>query len=450
MFTEINVDGIVGPTHHFGGLGVGNVASIEHQHAISHPRQAALEGLRKAELIASLGIPQFIFVPPVRPRLSLLSDLGFHGTLQEQLNAARAESPRALSAAFSGAFMWMANAATVTPTADSWDGRLHCTPANLISSWHRGSEAAERAPQLHSLLHGLGIGVALHPALPYITPLRDEGAANHMRLCDRTGHVGFNVFVYGADDAAPSGSTQTYQFFPRQSRAASMAIARRHHLASERTFFLHQHPRAIDAGVFHNDVIATSCDRILLHHEFAFLDAASELDRLENQFHQCTGESLLRIVASEDELPLVDAVRSYFFNSQLVRCGDSRAPLHSVPTHYELVCPHHCAEVPSAQRLIERLIADPSIPIQRAHFLPLNESMSGGGGPACLRLRMMIHADQVELLNSKWRLTHALSEQLSRVIEQWYPEQLSMVEMSSADFVDYLTRVDEALAGIFE
>jgi len=275
MLIEINIDGLVGPTHHFGGLGVGNVASLEHQNQVSRPQQAALEGLQKAWLIASLGIPQFVFLPPLRPRLGFLSEIGFLGSVQEQLAAACADAPRGLSAAFSSAFMWMANAATVTPSSDSADGRMHCTLANLISSWHRASEAAERAPQLESLLSGIENKQIHHP-LPSILPLRDEGAANHMRLCNRSGRIGFNVFVYGGDDDGVA-SQPPNRFLPRHTRAASQAIAKLHQLPTERTFFLQQHPLAIDAGVFHNDVIATSCDHLLLHHEYAFFQGESEL-----------------------------------------------------------------------------------------------------------------------------------------------------------------------------
>ncbi len=340
MFTEINVDGIVGPTHHFGGLGVGNVASIEHQYAISHPRQAALEGLRKAELVARIGVPQFILLPPVRPRLTLLNKLGFRGSLQEQLDRALVEAPQVVSAVFSSAFMWLANAATVTPAADALDHRHHCTPANLISSWHRAGEAAERAPQITSLLAGLKKDVVIHSPLPAIVPLRDEGAANHMRLCNQTGHIGLNVFVYGADDRAFVSPSQSIHFFARHTRASSIAIARLHQLSAERTFFLQQHPRAIDAGVFHNDVIATSCDCMLIHHEFAFVNANAELERLEHQFVKLCGSALLRISVSDDEFPLADAVRSYFFNSQIVRCPAIKANSLSTRRPLRRSCVH--------------------------------------------------------------------------------------------------------------
>ena len=439
MLVEINIDGLVGPSHHFGGLGVGNIASQDHQHQVSHPRQAAMEGLQKAWLLKSFGVPQFVFLPPPRPRLSFLSELGFRGTIQEQLATAREGAPRALSAVFSSAFMWMANAATVTAASDSIDGRLHCTPANLTSSWHRGSEAAERAPQLESLLAEID-NKQMHRPLPSILPLRDEGAANHMRLCDPSGRMGFNVFVYGADDCQ-ADQQPPVRFLPRHTRAASQAIARLHQLPSERTFFLRQHPQAIDAGVFHNDVIATSCGHILVHHEFAFLHGESELRRLESQYEHACGHPLMRIVISNSQLPLADAVRSYLFNSQIVRPAATTGTRADSP-RYILVCPHHCEEIPAATQLIASWVADPQVPIDEVRFVRLAESMANGGGPACLRLRMMLESDDVLRLSAKYQLTTELFDRLSAAIEKWYPKSLSAEDLCNSEFLSELKQID--------
>ena len=69
------------------------------------------------------------------------------------------------------------------------------------------------------------------------------------------GAPGVELFVYGraAFDESAGGPRQ---FPARQTREASEAIARRHGLDPARTVFAQQHPDAIDAGVFHNDVIA--------------------------------------------------------------------------------------------------------------------------------------------------------------------------------------------------
>ncbi len=443
---EINIDGIVGPTHHFGGLGVGNVASMENQAQVSHPRQAALEGLQKAWLVASLGVPQFVFLPVRRPCTTLLAQMGFGGSITEQVVAANLAAPRALSASYSSAFMWMANAATITPGCDSADGRLHCTPANLISSLHRASEASERAVQFESLFMKLN-KAKIHKPLPATLPLRDEGAANHMRLCGAADARGFNIFTYGVDEDATSDEPPR-KYWARHTLAASQAVARLHQLKSDRTYFLRQHPRSIDAGVFHNDVIATSCDHMLLHHEFAFVSSDSVLQRLEADMRRAGRLPLLRIEIADSEFPLADAVRSYFFNSQIVKPMTASAPF-SAP-RYVLICPHHCQEIESASNLIKRLIADTENPIEEVKFVRLAESMANGGGPACLRLRAMLSEDEIQRLNPKLQLTEKLFDQLSAVVGKFYLESLTARDFCQPEFIEQLARIELELMKAIE
>lgn len=439
MFTEINIDALVGPTHHFGGLGVGNVASQQHAYRTSRPREAALEGLRKAALVASLGVPQFLFLPPPRPRFTWLQELGLSVDSSEQLAAALHAAPQAFSAAFSSAFMWAANMATVSAACDCRDGRLHITPANLISSWHRGGEAAERRVELNKLLKPLE-QFTLHPPLPAIVPLRDEGAANHMRLCDATGEIGFNLFIYGDDSGRGSSDSQ---FFPRQTRDACKAIACRHKLDPQRTFFLQQHPVAISSGVFHNDVIATSHGRLLIHHELAFRDAEPELQRMEETFRRTTGMALIRIQIPTSELPMDEAVRSYFFNSQIVTPPHSR--LSTQVPQMVLISPQQCREIPSTRRLIDRLIAAPENPMEQVHFVSLEQSMANGGGPACLRLRVPLAGHDIEQLPRKLRLDRPLEERLAAAIERWYPQTLELADLCDLAFVRELSQISANL-----
>lgn len=435
MFTEINIDALVGPTHHFGGLGVGNVASQQHAYRTSRPREAALEGLRKAALIASLGVPQYVFLPPTRPRLICLRELGLGTDSSEQLSVALDIAPQAFSAAFSSAFMWAANMATVSAACDCRDRRLHITPANLISSWHRAGEAAERVGELNRLLGSLD-HCTIHSPLSPIVPLRDEGAANHMRVSDATGEIGFNIFVYGDDSELDS---RDWRFLPRQTLAACQAIARRHQLDPQRTFFLQQHPAAISAGVFHNDVIATSHESLLIHHELAFCDAERQLQRLDESFRQATGTPLMRIEIPSSDLSLDDAVRSYFFNSQIVT---PRASTTSCQTpRMVLISPRQCSEFRSTKLLIERLIASFETPIEDVHYVSLEQSMAGGGGPACLRLRVPLADGEIEQLPSQLRLDIQLEERLAAAIERWYPESLELADLCNLAYARELAQV---------
>lgn len=450
MIIEVNLDGLVGPTHHYGGLGVGNLASHQHAFCSSHPRAAALEGLRKAQLVASLGIPQYVLLPPARPVWQWLVELGFEvedasltqePRLQEsRLRQVLRSDPRAFSAACSSSFMWAANAATITASVDSRDHRLHITPANLISSWHRSSEVPQRTEQLLQMCARL-TACTVHTPLPAIVPLRDEGAANHMRLCSAAGQPGFHVFVYGAEDDWESASTK---FFPRHTRAACEAIARRHRLDPQHTFYLRQHPQAIAAGAFHNDVVATSHQHVLLHHELAFVDAQAELTRLERSFQQAAGLALQRIEIADAELSLSQAVSSYLFNSQLV--SPAVVPHAASGPRMVLICPHQCQTMPAASQMVQRLIAAPDNPLEAVHFVSLEQSMAGGGGPACLRLRVPLTDQELPMFAPGLRLDGRLADLLGHFIEQWYPEQLKLEELCDWEYAAQLSELPQRLA----
>ncbi len=452
MLTEINIDGLIGPTHHYGGLGVGNLASLAHRDRISNPRQAALEGLAKAKLVGDLGIPQFIWLPPSRPNRELLQSLGFSGQLDEQIATAYQTAPWLLSAAFSGAFMWTANSATVTPAVDARDGRYHFTPANLISSLHRASEANDRKADIAKTFSIYDRHV-LHDPLPGVTQLRDEGAANHMRLSDPTGEIGFNVFVYGEVDSKATDTRDSKIgdqfvgtdsiFMARQTRMASEAIARRHQLDPATTFFLRQHPMAIAAGVFHNDVIATSHEGLFIHHEFAFIDAEEELARLESTFAARVGRPLTRIVVLNEEMSLSDSVQSYFFNSQLL--SPPSPPSSTSRPRMVFVCPDQCREIAASDRLLRRLLSDTSNPIDEVKFVVVGQSMAGGGGPACLRLRVPADHQTLSQLPSYGRMNQRLYDDLSAVIEAHYPQQVSLASFCDDRFLEHLKFIERAL-----
>lgn len=426
MIIEVNVDSLVGPTHHFGGLGVGNVASITHREKVSNPQQAALQGLAKAALVASFGIPQYMWLPPLRPRIDMLSQAGFRGSLREQLETTAKLAPRLLSAVFSSSFMWTANAATVTPSGDAIDGIARITPANLISSWHRAPEASERLVDLERLC-GAAPSMVVNEPLPRIVPLRDEGAANHMRLSDRSGERAINLFVYGEDEAEP---LPTGEFPARHTRATCEAIARLHLLRPEHVFYLQQHPAAIAAGVFHNDVIATSHEDLFLYHESAYWEAERTLQQVQDAFLQRTGQPLKAVCISEAELPFASAVRSYFFNSQILSPrGAGELP------QMVMLCPSQCETDPHVQQLIQRLLADSSIPIEEVRYVQLAESMANGGGPACLRLRVPVKDEQQAMFNNRLRLDESLRDRLEQVILQWYPTSVSIANFTDQEFI---------------
>lgn len=434
MTIEANFDGLVGPSHHYGGLGVGNLASLESQNTPSRPRAGALQGLEKMRTVAALGVPQFFLPPCRRPNIDWLRALGFVGSDADVLKRVADTDVRLLSAAWSSAYMWTANAATVTPSSDANDGKLHISVANLTSNLHRQQEADERYDQLAQIFSKVPQAV-VHRPLPGSYPLRDEGAANHMRLSndaensDREGE-GVHVFVDG--DAVSSG------FLGRQGRQCSAAIARRHRLPEDQVFLLPQHPDAVAAGVFHNDVIATSHQYLMIHHEKAFFESAAELEKLDQVFRRRFGRDPLRVIVEESALSLPDAVSSYLFNSQIVTNSDGS---------FTIICPENCRTVLAAQALVQQWIADEENPIADVIYLPLDQSMANGGGPACLRLRIQLTAEQLDAMPAELLINEARIDQLSQWIKRCYPETLNLSDLADIKFAEHCWAALDELVG---
>ncbi|TWU55795.1 N-succinylarginine dihydrolase [Rubripirellula reticaptiva] len=427
---EIQVDRIVGPTHHFGGAGVGNVASQSHAGETSNPAAAAIQGLEKMRLVGALGVPQWILPPQIRPDFNFLRGVGFAGDKAERLKRARHESAELFSAALSSSAMWTANAATVTVAKNSLSGNFETamTVANLSSSLHRAIEPNETSRDLRAVF---GDTVRLHSPLVAGVAMRDEGAANHMRLMGGGIQNSFDVFVYG--DQPPTSR----KFYARQTLASFEVIARRHGLAAEAVCFLKQHPDAIDAGAFHNDVVTMSHHDLMIHHELAFADSEAAMAELEAGFRRRTGQSLTRIEVSAAELSIGDAIATYLFNSQIVSLPDHRIP----PA---IICPIQVERHPSARKLVVGWQQDGLF--SQVVFVDLGQSMSGGGGPACLRLRVPIPSGQLEAVNPRSRWTDKLDRAIERIIRDGYPTSVTLDDLASIEFVQHAGRVRDQIA----
>lgn len=434
---EYNFDGLVGPTHNYAGLSWGNVASAKHQNATANPRAAALEGLAKMRRVAALGIGQAVLPPLVRPNLRLLHELGFRGSPGEMIERAGRSDPVLLAAAYSASSMWTANAATVSPAADCADGRTHFTPANLATLLHRSAEAVDTTRLLRAVFcderH-----FAVHDPLPGCLALSDEGAANHTRLCGDDGQRGIELLVFGR--AALDRSAAAPTLYPaRQTLEASQAVARRHGLDLEQaTLFFQQNPAAIDGGVFHNDVISVGRGNVLLAHELAFIDQPNRLNELRRMWERVCAGPLHVIEVSARDLPLADAVSSYLFNSQLLSRPDGGITL---------LCPQEVAETPSAQAATRQILAAGS-PVDDIQFADLRQSMCNGGGPACLRLRVVLDDASRAACASGVFWTEALDRQLTVWCEKHYRDSLAPDDLRDPKLIDECQAANEALARI--
>ena len=414
---EANCYGLVGPTHSYAGLSPGNIASELNRGEASNPRAAVLQGLAKMKRLADLGIPQFVLPPQERPFIPFLRGLGWSGSDGEVLQAAWRDQPAVAVAACSASSMWSANAATVTPSADTPDGRVHFTPANLISNLHRSLEGEQTTRMLRTLFPEPS-RFAVHDPLPYVGHFGDEGAANHVRLASEHGAPGVNLLVYGRE----AWEHWDAKYPARQTAEASRAIARRHR--AHRPVFARQAKRAIEAGAFHNDVVCVGTRTALLFHEHAFENKALVLDEIRRAADGLFAPEFVEV--SDADLPFADAVKSYLFNSQLlVVPGEDRLVLIA-PTETEDNARAHAA----AQALVTS-----NGPIGRVEYVDVRQSMRNGGGPACLRLRVVLTEDELEATNPFQHLTDALYDLLGQWAEEHYRDRLTPADLADPQLI---------------
>ncbi|HVI97927.1 MAG TPA: N-succinylarginine dihydrolase [Sphingomonas sp.] len=406
MLTEINFDGIIGPSHNYAGLSPGNLAATSNAGKVSHPRAAALQGIAKMRANLALGLRQGAFLPLPRP------DRGWLGTLATDYAAA---APHLRAQALSASAMWAANAATVSPAPDTADGKCHLTVANLVTMPHRSHEWPDTLAQLRLVFAGAAF--AVHGPVP--PPFGDEGAANHMRLCPRHDAPGVEVFVYGV-----SGGP----FPARQHREASEAIARRHGTDPARTLFAQQSEEAIAAGAFHNDVVAVANERVLFAHEQAFADKERLYDELRARMPEV---EIVEVPAAR--VSLADAVSSYLFNAQLV----------TLPTGEQaLVLPEEARANAAVWGWLQEHVAGNG-PIRRLEVVDVRESMANGGGPACLRLRIV--ADPATI-DPRFLMDDARLDRIADVVRTEWPETIDPREIGDPALIGRIERARRALA----
>ncbi|MFG6667052.1 N-succinylarginine dihydrolase [Halomonas sp. HNIBRBA4712] len=435
---EVNFDGLVGPTHNYAGLAAGNLASKRHQGLTANPKEGALQGLAKMKSLMEAGYAQGVLPPQQRPDIGALRELGFGGSDRDVLAHAADQAPELLRAVCSASSMWTANAATVTPSVDAPDRRAHFTPANLQSSFHRFLEPETTGRVLKAIFRNER-HFAHHPALPATPAFSDEGAANHTRLGGEHGEPGVHLFVYGrrAFGSVAGDGREPTRYPARQTLEASQAVARQHGLTDAQTVFAQQHPDAIDAGVFHNDVIAVGNGPVLLYHEMAFLDEESTLEALRARMET----PLIPVRVPVEAMSLDDAVGSYLFNSQLLSNPDGSMTL---------VVPGECQANETVWRVIQDLILAGHNPIGEVIVKDVKQSMQNGGGPACLRLRVALSSAEREAIKARVLLTPALHEDLTAWVERHYRDLLAPEDLADPQLAsESLTALDE-LTGLLE
>ena len=426
---EANFDGLVGPTHNYAGLSYGNVASLNNASASSSPKQAAKQGLKKMKALTELGMVQGVLAPQERPDIASLRRLGFSGTDANVLAMAAKQAPAIFQACCSASSMWTANAATVSPSADTHDGKIHFTPANLTNKYHRSLEPQVTGRILQATFSNPDY-FAHHAHLPDNEHFGDEGAANHTRLCSDYGKTGLEMFVFGRhafDTSKPAPKT----FPARQTLEASQAVVRLHGLSDDNVVYVQQNPDLIDQGVFHNDVIAVGNQNVLFYHEQAFYQSSQAIAEIRQKF---VGDDLHFICVKTDEVSVQDAIKSYLFNTQIITLANG---------DMAIIAPTDCKENSAVSTYLTNLVAQDT-PIKHVYYHDVKESMRNGGGPACLRLRVAMTDKEYAAVNQSTLINDMQFERLNTWVDKHYRDTLHVNDLSDPQLlIESRTALDE-------
>jgi succinylarginine dihydrolase len=180
-------------------------------------------------------------------------------------------------------------------------------------------------------------------------------------------------------------------------------------------------------------VIAVGNRETLFCHERAFVDQRAVYDQLRAQLAGCS--ATFNVIEVPDALVSVaDAVSSYLFNSQLLTRPDGRDVL---------VVPQECRENPRVSAYLDDLV-DGSGPIGEVLVFDLRESMKNGGGPACLRLRVVLTDAEREAVKPNVWMDDARFAQLDAWIGKHYRDRLAPADLADPVLiVESRTALDE-------
>jgi succinylarginine dihydrolase len=365
-----------------------------------------------------------VLPPQPRPDVAALRALGFRGTDTKVIEQAARGDGHLLRACSSASSMWTANAATVAPSSDTSDGRLHLTVANLSAMFHRSLEAKTTFGVLSAIFDDPAY-FSVHAPLAAGEHFSDEGAANHTRLVTSEGTV--HVLGWGRSGFDPVRPTERHP--RRQTREASEAVARLNSLKDSLAMPWEQEATGIDAGAFHTDVLAVGNEGFLLLHEHAFAhhrDLLSELKRRLGASFQC-------VVAHESELSAAEAVTAYPFNSQLCTVAGGMA----------IIAPAESRDSEASRRFLERVLAENN-PVRAIHYVDVNASMNNGGGPACLRLRIPLTDEEQGAVRARVFVDRALHAELVAWVERHYRDRMAADDLADPSLlIEVRTALDE-------
>ena len=174
----------------------------------------------------------------------------------------------------------------------------------------------------------------------------------------------------------------------------------------------------IAAGAFHNDVVAVANERVLFTHEQAF----EHPDQTYADIKRMMPEAEIIIVPA-NRVSLADAIQSYLFNAQLVTLSDGGMAL---------ILPSEAQDNARVWGWLTEMV-EGNGPIRKLVPVDVRQSMANGGGPACLRLRVV--ADPATVDQRFIADAHKL-DIIAEVVTVHWPETIVPDQLGDPDLLD--------------
>ena len=141
----------------------------------------------------------------------------------------------------------------------------------------------------------------------------------------------------------------------------------------------------------------------------------------------------------QDELSVADAVSTYLFNSEL---------LETAPGKFTLIAPSECSNHAGVARVVERLQGQGAL--DTVHYLDVRESMRNGGGPACLRLRVVLTPEQERAMHQGVVYNPEMHNRLAGWVTTHYRDRLVFDDLRDPELVRELDRAYNELEGLLD
>ena len=113
----------------------------------------------------------------------------------------------------------------------------------------------------------------------------------------------------------------------------------------------------------------------------------------------------------------------------------------------QLILPEEVKDFSNCMSWLDKLkqISD----VKTFNFVDIRQSMMNGGGPACLRLKVILNEEEQNNLNQKFLMNNKKLDSIKQLIEREYRDVLYPDDLKDPSLLDESRRVLDELTQIF-